>query len=333
MSVFSSLVDMSISSTGAVPITISTFYDYDPVYGILVAAAVIFGLQSLILTVQSLRSRTWFLLWLVVFTACEFGGYVSFAIFDHSPTLSSYLGQLIMIILAPNFVTLVNYVVISRVLPWAGFEPKSLLARRGNLVPAFFLSSDLLCLTLQSIGGSQLSGAHHNGQLDEHKYDLGKNFNLVGISLQLMFQSVFALLAIYIYVNMPDRAVKRELRWTWLCMLITMVLVSMRNIYRIVEFAGGQHSAIDQTQVPYMVLDLLLMLLTGLTFIVLDLGSDWVLPARIRKAALLETAAQIHNDGRSVSKEADKDRVTIVEMTNAKTDEQPIQTSRSEDSV
>jgi len=289
----------SSSSTGdSFPITISTFYQYDPIFGILVAAAVVFGLQSIILAFQSLRTRAYFLLWLVLFTLCEMGGYISFAVFDKNPTLNSYLAQLIMIILAPNFVTLVNYVVISRIIPWAGFAADTFLARRGSMVPAFFLSSDLLCLVLQAIGGSQLSQSRNSGVFNQSKFNAGRNLTLDGISAQLGFQSIFALLGLYVYMKMPAKTVRQELRWAWLCMLITMVLVSMRNIYRIVEFAGGQHSAVDRTQVPYMVLDLLLMLLTGLTFIVLDLGSEWVLPARVRQAALTENGAD-KQDGKA----------------------------------
>ena len=281
--------DSSSSSGGDIPITLSTFYQYDPVLGILIAAAILFGFETAVLLFQSLRSRAYFLLWLVLFAACETGGYVAFCFFQQNPALNSYLAELILIILAPNFVTLVNYVVISRIIRWAGFENKSVLARRARLVPAVFLSSDLLCLVLQSIGGSQLSQSQSHGSFNQSKYNLGRNFTLAGISAQLAFQSIFALLAVYIYCRMPNQAVKSELRWAWLCMLITMVLVSMRNIYRIVEFAGGRYSAVDSTQVPYMVLDLLLMLLVGLTFTVLDLGSDWVLPSRFRKPVASNT--------------------------------------------
>ena len=286
---------MSSSTAGYVstPLTISTFYDYTPVLGILIAAAIIFGIQTAIVLFQSIRSRTWFLLWLVLFTAGECGGYVAYSVFRESPDLNSYLGQLILIILAPNFVTLVNYTVISRIIPWAGFDSKTFLARRGNLVPAVFLTSDLLCLILQGIGGSQLSASHHDGIVDENKFDIGKKLTLAGISAQLGFQTIFALLAVYVYVKMPNKQAKHELRWAWLCMLLTMVMVSIRNIYRIVEFAGGQHSAVDQTQVPYMVLDLLLMLLVGCVFIVLDLGSDWVLPERMRQAKLMDNATDV----------------------------------------
>ena len=314
----SSVLSLSSSSSSSdSPLTVSTFYDYDPVYGILVAAAVLFGVQTLVLAYQCVRSRTLFLVWLVVFAACECGGYVAFCVFDGTPTLAAYLAELILIILAPNFVTLVNYVVISRILPWAGFPVKSRLHRHARLVPALFLASDLLCLTLQSIGGSQLSAAHHDGVIDQDKYDLGKTFDLVGIAAQLGFQSVFALLAAYIYVRMPDLPLKRELRWTWLCMLVTMVLVSCRNVYRIVEFAGGQGSAVDSTQVPYLVLDLLLMLLTGLTFALLDLGSDAVFPERIRRGALLGTQAEAEAEAEARHSEqqraADKAKgVTVV---------------------
>ena len=270
------------SSTGSVPLTVSTFYDYDPTLGILIAAVIVFSLETLLLTFQSLRTRTYFILWAALFTATEAGGYIGYSIFVRSPTLSGYLAELILIILAPNLVTLVNYTVISRILPWAGFDPKSRLFRYAHWVPIFFVGSDLICLAIQGIGGSQLSGAHSNGQVDVTKFNLGKNLTLAGISAQLGFQTLFSILTIYVWRRMPDRELKAQLRWAWLCMLLTMALVYCRNIYRIVEFAGGQHAAIDETEVPYMVLDLLLMAVCGAVFIVLDLTSENVLPARIR---------------------------------------------------
>jgi len=308
---------MSSSSTGGyAPVTLSTYYDYDPLLGILIAAAVLFGLESIVILVQLLRSRAYFLIWLLVFTATECGGYIGYCFFRQSPATTSYLAELILIILAPNFVTLVNYVVISRIIPWSGFAPNTFLARCGYLVPAIFLTSDLVCLALQGIGGSQLSQSRQAGVFDQSKFNLGKNLTLAGISAQLGFQTIFALLAVYIFASMPNKAVKLELKWAWRCMCITMVLVSMRNIYRIVEFAGGRHSSVDSTAVPYFVLDLLLMLLTGLTFIVLDLGSDWVLPARIRQAALMDTADEMHGGGGAgvVSVESGKSQPTALEM-------------------
>ena len=275
---------MSSSSTGYynTPLSVSTFYDYDPVFGILVAAAVVFSLETAVLLYQSLRSRTYFLLWLVLFTASEAGGYIGFSIFVKSPTLSGYLAELIIIILAPNLVTLVNYTVISRIIPWAGFDTHSRIYRYAHWVPIVFVTSDLLCLTIQGIGGSQLSSAHHDGVVDTTKFNLGKNLTLAGISAQLGFQTLFATVAVYVYVKMPDVEMKQRLRLAWWCMLLTMALVYVRNIYRIVEFAGGQHAAIDETSVPYFVLDTLMMALVGVVFIVLDLGSESVLPESIR---------------------------------------------------
>ena len=272
----------SSSSTGAYVLQLSQFYDYTPVLGILIAAVIIFSLECGVLLYQSLRSRTYFLLWLVLFTGCEAGGYIGYCVLVRDVQLSAYLAELILIILAPNFITLVNYTVISRILPWAGFDARSRLFRYAHWVPIVFVASDLLCLTIQAIGGSQLSQAHHDGVVDNSKFNLGKNLTLAGISAQLGFQSLFAVLAIYVYLRMPDLQMKLRLKWAWLCMLMTMVLVSIRNIYRIVEFAGGQHSSVDQTQVPYMVLDLLMMAVCGAVFIVLDLGSEWVLPEQIR---------------------------------------------------
>ena len=182
---------MSVSSsTGHSPVTVSTFYDYDPTLGILIAAVVVFSLETAILLFQTVKSRTWFLLWAVLFTASEAGGYIGYAIFRQDPTLSAYLAELIIIILAANLVTLVNYTVISRIIPWAGFDPRSRVSRYSHWVPIIFVTSDLLCLTIQGIGGSQLSGSHNdNGSVDNNKLNLGKNLTLAGISAQLGFQS------------------------------------------------------------------------------------------------------------------------------------------------
>ena len=273
----------SSSSTGPFILSVSTFYDYDPTFGILVAAVVIFSLETAILLFQSLKSRAYFLLWLVLFTASEAGGYIGFAIFVKDVTLNAYLSELIILILAPNLVTLVNYTVISRIIPWAGFDARSRIYRYAHWVPIVFVSSDLLCLTIQGIGGSQLSASHHNNVVDNTKFNLGKNLTLAGISAQLGFQTIFAALAVYVYIKMPDKAMKKGLTLAWWCMLLTMVLVYIRNIYRIVEFAGGRNAAIDETAVPYFVLDTLMMTIVGAVFIVLNLGSDTVLPASIRE--------------------------------------------------
>ena len=94
---------------------------------------------------------------------------------------------------------------------------------------------------------------------------------------------------------MPDLLMKARLMKAWWCMLLTMVLVFIRNIYRIVEFAGGQHSAIDQTEAPYMVLDLLMMAICGAVFAVLNLGSDDVLPPEIRQGKRKPSTAAVES--------------------------------------
>ena len=275
----------SSSSGGDVPITVSTFYNYTPTEGILIAATVIFGLETVALFAQFLVSRAYFLLWVLLFCASEAGGYLAFIILVVDPTLNAYLAELIILILAPNLVTLVDYTVVSRIVPAAGFDAKSPWTRHGRLIPIVFLSSDLICLILQGIGGSQLSQAHHNGQINESKFDAGRNLTLAGIAAQLFFQSVFGVLSLYLYRHSPDLQMRHRLRWTWLCVALTLILVSMRNIYRIVEFSGGQYSAIDKTGAPYFVLDTLLMAIVGAVFVLLDLGREEIMPAEVRNGS------------------------------------------------
>ena len=64
-----------------------------------------------------------------------------------------------------------------------------------------------------------------------------------------------------------------------------------------------------------MVLDLLLMLLVGCVFIVLDLGSDWVLPERMRQAKLMDNATDVGAAGVS----GQQRKAVDVEMSNPNT--------------
>lgn len=69
-------------------------------------------------------------------------------------------------------------------------------------------------------------------------------------------------------------------------MFITMTLVIIRNIFRCAEFAEGPQGYLDSIEIWYMMFDPFLIALAMCTFIILDLGNDWVLPNECRNLNL-----------------------------------------------
>src|SRR6201995_821470 len=112
-------------------INIHTFYEYNPLPGILITAAIVFAIQTCILLYQFQKSRTIFLLWIIVFTVGECGGYIAYSIFVYIPSVALFLAELITLILAPNLVCLVNYTVVSRIIPFCGFNKESYITQYG----------------------------------------------------------------------------------------------------------------------------------------------------------------------------------------------------------
>jgi hypothetical protein len=98
---------------------------------VVITAIVVFALISIVLTVQLIISRAGFMIWMVFFTVFEMAGYITFLIFINMQTFEPYLGELIILVLCPNFVGLCIYTVGSRIVAHAGFEKSTNCFERG----------------------------------------------------------------------------------------------------------------------------------------------------------------------------------------------------------
>lgn len=127
------------------------YYQYNVSLAASIVFTVFFGITSIVLLLQSIKSRTLFMLWVVICSLMEMGGYIARIELIELMNRNSYLAQLIIIILAPNLISLVNYIVVGRILQYGELPEKSYWARHPQYIPRFFVCSDLMGLTLQGM--------------------------------------------------------------------------------------------------------------------------------------------------------------------------------------
>ena len=103
---------MSSTSPPAPQLTGNTpeaYFQYKPSLALNIIALVLFGLITIVVAIQCVKYKSKFM-WVVVFTgALEVSGYVCHLIALEGFNLNAYIVNLVFIIMAPNFLALVNY--------------------------------------------------------------------------------------------------------------------------------------------------------------------------------------------------------------------------------
>jgi hypothetical protein len=265
-------------------LTVSAFLAYTPENAVIITAISVFGVLSIVLTIQVVVWRAIIMIPMILFTLCELGGYIAYLVFVNYPTRDAYVGQQVLLVLCPNLIGLTVYSVGSRILAHAGYETSDrgfdrFLDRAARFITIAWFSVDVICILMQGAGGALLATAD-----DAETYMTGQAIILAGIGVQLGVQVLFIVFIIYVAARMPDRDFRRELKWSWVNMCLVLSFLLIRNIYRIVEFAESPlMPVINTTEYPYDFLDLLMMASVGVTSVILDFGR--VLPEKVRRVS------------------------------------------------
>ena len=207
----------------------------------------------------------------------EAGGYVARLILYASPGGNPFKAELIILILAPNLLALCCYVVLGKLIVYAfhtqrveggGRAWDNWVIRHPRWIPRFYVASDLLCITIQAIGGALLSSATTQSQ-----DDTAKHIEVAGLALQLFFVATFVLICLYVWtqVRQHEPRILAQVTPAYWCLFALIGLLVMRNAYRTAEFASGTFTTgyLQQNEAWYILWDPVLMsisLLVALTF-------------------------------------------------------------------
>jgi hypothetical protein len=185
----------------------------------------------------------------------------------HLEEKSPYELQTILILLAPILFAASVYMFLGRLIR-VSRHPELCLIRIGWLTPIFVIG-DIFCFFVQAIGVVILLRAE-----SQSKLNLAKAIILGGLGLQVFFFTIFAMIAIVFHIRLNARAsgivnpgVNVHIRlWNlYLCSL----LITVRNVYRLVEYAAGTDSYLSRREWPAYVLDI------GLMLIIMIISNFW----------------------------------------------------------
>jgi hypothetical protein len=148
-------------------------------------------------------------------------------------------------------------------------HPELCLIRINWLTPIFVIG-DIFCFFVQAVGVVILLRAE-----SQSKLNLAKAIILAGLGLQVFFFAIFATIAVLFHIRLNSRgkgkvvhpSVNVHIRlWNiYLCSL----LITVRNVYRLVEYVTGTNAYLSKREWPAYVLDI------GLMLIIMVISNFW----------------------------------------------------------
>ena len=122
-----------------------------------IALTALFGFAFLVGCITCYRyPKTKYMLILPFSTALETVGYATRYQSIQHPSLAPYVTSVVAILLAPIFLALINYIVVSQFIFSTG---KKILYIPPTIISYVFFASDFIGLVIQAIGGSYLASA------------------------------------------------------------------------------------------------------------------------------------------------------------------------------
>ncbi|KAJ7607918.1 RTA1 like protein-domain-containing protein [Roridomyces roridus] len=246
------------------------YYGYIPQERVAIIFVVLFGVAAVTHIVQAAYYKLWWL-YPTVIAACigEILGWAGRLWSSREPQRSEpYLMHHILTatVLAPTPLLAADFIILSSIV-----EELPLGERYSWLTPrrytAIFLSSDVIALAIQAVGGGLVSGAQTLALANRYAHIV-----LAGILFQLVVIILFSVLGIDLvrrYIqDKPVRGkaerqlrsptkmpIPKRLKWMLAVLAVSIIALFIRSIYRTVELSDGWSGRIIETEVYFNVFD------------------------------------------------------------------------------
>lgn len=244
-----------------------------------VAAAAIFTILFVLLTAYHafllVRRRTWFCIPFVVGGILEVLGYIARALaHNNTDSVGLYTMQSLCLLLPPILFAASVYMILGRIIRVTQAEHHSLI--RVNWLTKIFVGGDVFCFMTQGAGGGLLATADTTDAVDTYN-----NIILGGLILQILIFLVFIVTGFIFQRRLSNQPTAASLdgplgvstggvrsmlgRLTWkrlmLGLYLTSVLITIRNLFRVIEYGMGWNSYLLDHEWSLYVFDGLLMVL------------------------------------------------------------------------
>ena len=246
---------------------VEAYFQYHPSLAPNILALILFLLVTLVISVQNVKHRSPYM-WIVSFTGgLEVGGYISRLVAARTVDLNAYITQLVLTILAPNFLALANYMTVGKVAEHLKLSGRFL---NTKTIAGVFFAIDIITIAVQGAGSAIVSSTlQTKGSASES----GETIILVGLAVQLAFFALFILVTLYVYRcqgKMPPTAAAPK--QVYICLLLTIILITIRNIFRVAETAMKWTGYLMVHEVFFYCLDALPIFLAFCVYSALHFG-------------------------------------------------------------
>ncbi|KAK3299541.1 RTA1 like protein-domain-containing protein [Chaetomium fimeti] len=224
----------------------SSIWPYDPSFPVTILATVLYGLVFLaIFYLTVIKYRAWFFTAVVVGAAVEVLGYALRCYSIKQPTqVGPFAASQTLIVLAPVLIAAGNYLLIGRLIRAVLDRARTrhrVLGIPARLLTRVFVGCDVLSCLVQASGSSISSSVQWVGTTAE----VGVYVLIGGLVLQAVAFAVFlGILARFWYLaTRKGGCLAGDAPVGWervvLAVFVSSVLIMIRCIYRVAEFAEG----------------------------------------------------------------------------------------------
>jgi len=245
-------------------------FHYIPNKDVCLAAIVLFVVMAIVITVQLIRTRSWLMLILTVTALAEAVGFIGRLLCISTVNLNNFILTTILLIVCPNFIALVNYMVIGTLAQreFSGTK-RPIKCINRKTVAIFFCGADIASFVIQAAAAYMLSTISTHPSIANLALGLLK----AGFGIQLGCFGVFAGLVTYVYLS-PAYTYRHDshARQCFIVLYLTIALLVVRASYRMDEFIDNTGVAAT-TEVYFYVLDALMVLLCFVVYAILPIGA------------------------------------------------------------
>lgn len=265
------------------------WFGYYPKQGPAIFAIIMFFLVGIANMAVTFRTKAWFMIVIPLTAALEIGGYAARVLCLHHPGLAAYATMQGLIIISPIFLALADYSAVGKLMQRGNINVCCIKAR---WVGKLFFASDIFCLLIQVIGAGQ------SAKLDAKSQQSAKNFLLAGLALQLVFFTMFTVMTVWVHTKLKG---VQQYKPAFCILYVTIVLLYIRNFYRLDEFLTGFRSGTAIVEAYLYCFDFLLIWLCFFLLTVWHFGfyvqSPAPAPAAIASAEEQASIVQIRAYG------------------------------------
>ncbi|KAF2688815.1 hypothetical protein K458DRAFT_475452 [Lentithecium fluviatile CBS 122367] len=217
---------------------------------------VLFFISGAIHAWQTIKHKSWrttiLLPWAAAlmiagFAMRELGAY-------HTDNLTYLIVSTVLVMSGPPVYALINYFILSRILYYIPY----LAPMHPGRVATTFVGLDAVCEILIGQGAWRMA----NSSMTEKQRQLGANLVTASLSLQVALFGSFGLMAAQFHRRASkSKVLSRDLRIVLYVLYVSATIVTIRCIYRLVEYIQGWDSTIYKNEIFFWIFEAVIMCL------------------------------------------------------------------------